>query len=228
MKRIFKSLVAMALALALTFTFAPVSAQAAGFKPRVGSVGGTYKLNVTLPGNVKVKPNVTIADHASQTYADGSVLTVVKFHVDYPKKQKNIIKNNTSRILKSCPVKKTSGWTKTVYGPVDLDFGVYDASGKKAQQNPYLAYKGGMSGTAIYTNFRQNRDRLSNFYTSYDVVYIVGNAPAVNGNVYIGVAGASKAVTSNNKKYKKLVNGSGTLPKAGFCTNKKSGVFVVG
>lgn len=228
MKRIFKSLVAMVLALALAFTFAPASAQAAGLKFRQGTLGKSYKLPVELPGNVQVKATVSVADQYVKNYADGSVLTYVKYHIEYPKSQKNIIKRNTTRILQSCPVKKTSGFMKTVFGPADLVFGVYDKSGNHVKANPYLVYEYGAVGTGIETKFTQGRNTLR-MLTSYDVAFVVGNAPAVNGNVYAGVAAATKPVTTNNKKYKKLISGSGNLKKAGFFKKGgKNGVFVAG
>lgn len=227
MKRIFKSLVAMVLALALAFTFAPASAQAAGLKFRQGTIGKTYKLPVVLPGNVQVKANVTVKEQYSQTYYDGSVATIVKYHVEYPKSQKNIIKRNTTRILQSCPVKKTAGFLKYVSGPVDLVYGVYDASGKLAKENPYFGYAWRRTNT-IQTTFKHGRNQLE-MLTSYDLEFVVANLPSVNGPVYAGVATATKPVTVNNKKYKKYTNGSASLKQAGFFKKGgKNGVFTAG
>lgn len=227
MKRIFKSLVAMVLALALAFTFAPASAQAAGLKFRQGTLGKTYKLPVVLPGNVQVKANVTVSDYYT-VVRNGVTVTYAKCHVEYPKKQKNIIKRNTTRILQNCPVKKTSGFMKTVFGPADLAWGVYDSTGKLATKSPYLDYAYGIVGNATETSFYQGRNTLR-MLTSYDVEFGILNMPSVTGTVYAGIASATKPVTSNNKKYKKLLNGSGTLKKAGFFQKSgKNGVFFAG
>ncbi len=230
MKKVITQIIAMALALAIVFTLAPVDVQAAAkLKLRTNAqLGGTYKVSTVLPGNVSVKANVTVTDYA-QEEKNGITVTCINYHVEYPKAQLNKIKKNTTRILESCPTKKTSYLTRYVYGPVDTLYAVISAQTGKVMTSSDNFEVGSRVYNTQSTKYYQGRNTLE-WVTSYDVLILTVNNKAVNGDVYIGIAGAVKGTTVKDKTYKKFVNGKKSIKKTNFYEKgkKNSSIWTVG
>ena len=232
MKKILKSLIAAMLVIGITLGTASIdaSAAAATAKIRKDAVPGkSYTIQTTLPGNVKIKQNVTIS-YGNEIYLEqyGYYARRVDIKKTTPSAQLKKIKKNTDKIVKSSPVIKSVGYYKQVRPFIDSTvLAIYADSGKlvDGQTAGYLTTSDAIDSSTGYHSFRQHNSTLR-FYDTYTFSKYIIYTDAVRGNLCVGVAGVKKPTFDNNKPVKNFLNKKVSITKTNFYNAKKKNLSI--